>query len=168
MKTGEVLYLLALSFAGLGIGFSNCDPRRSSKTMESGNRPSDMKQDQASQFRELSSGKGTTKDGAPFSTQTYESKDGVKVLVMRENRDSPERASRRLQERTKEAVEIVERDTKMDEKGQRVGDRVVATFAKSDSSEKEVAVLWTNGAQFYYIQSPSLPVTLEFEKKFYR
>jgi len=167
MKTGGVLYLVALSFAGLGISFSDCDPRRGSKTMENGNRPSDMKQGQASEFRELSSGKGTTKDGAPFSTQAYESKDGVKILVMRENRDSPERASRRLQERTKEAVEIVEQGSKVDEKGQRVGERVVATFTKNGSSEKEVVILWTNGQQFHYIQSSSLQVAREFEKKFY-
>ncbi len=172
MRTIGVVCVIAMSFVGISAIFGKCASDRNSnmtiKEQDTTNKPEIKPSQAATEFKELTSVKGTTKDGAPYSAQIYESPDGVKVSVTRENRDSSAGASKALNKRIKEAVEIVEQADKMDEKGQRVGERVVATFAKSDSSEKEVAVLWTNGAQFYYIQSPSLPVTLEFEKKFYR
>jgi len=172
MRTIGVVCVIAMSFAVIGAAFRECASGRSSnmtmKEQDITNKPEIKPGPAVTEFKELTSVKGTTKDGAPYSAQIYESTTGVRVSVTRENRDSSTQASKELQKRIKQAVEIVERDTKMDEKGQRVGDRVVATFAKSNSSENDVAVLWTNGAQFYYIQSSSLPIALEFEKKFYR
>jgi hypothetical protein len=171
MRTIGVVCVIVVSFAGLGAIFRECASGHiSNMTMKEQaitNKP-EIKQGQAIEFKELTSVKGTTKDGAPYSAQIYESSDGVRVSVTRENRDSSAGAAAALQKRTKSAVEIIERGPKLDETGQRVGERVVATFGKSDSSGNEAMVLWTNGGQLYYIQSSSLPVALEFEKKFYR
>jgi hypothetical protein len=171
MRIIGVVCVIAMSFAGMGAIFRECASGRSSnmtmKEQDTTNKP-EANRGQAIEFKELTSVKGTTKDGAPFSTQIYESTTAVRVSVTRENRDSAARASKELQKRIKPAVEIIERGPKLDETGQRVGERVVATFAKSDSSGNEVTVLWTNSGQLYYIQSTSLPVALEFEKKFYR
>lgn len=171
MRTIGVVCVIAMSFAGIGAIFRECASGRNSnmtmKEQDTTNKP-EIKPGQALDFKELTSVKGTTKDGVPYSAQIYESPDGVTVSVTRENRDSAASAAKVLQKRIKAAVEIIERGPKLDETGRRVGERVVATFAKSDSSGNEVEVLWTNGGQLYYIQSTSLPVALEFEKKFYR
>lgn len=172
MRIIGVVCVIAMSVAVIGASFRECASGRNSnmtmKEQDITNKP-EIKPGQAvTEFKELTSVKGTTKDGAPYSAQIFESTTGVRVSVTRENRDSAARASKELQKRIKPAVEIIERGPRLDETGQRVGERVVATFAKSDSSGNEVTVLWTNGGQLYYIQSRSLPVALEFEKKFYR
>lgn len=119
-------------------------------------------------FADKLGAKGTTKDGAPFSTHVYESSDGVVVSIMRENRDSPTKADRALQKRLKRAIRIIERGSTLDEKGQRVGERVVAMFALDNSQKEQASVLWTNGQQLYYIESLSLKHALEFERQFYK
>ena len=170
MRTIGFMCFVALSFAAVIASLGDCDSRRGSKTTmqeQNSNSPVDINKNQTTEFKELSSGKGTTRDGAPFATQLFETQDGVQVLVIRENRDSPARADKELQRRIKKAREIVERVPKADERS-RVGERVVAKFAKNGSSEEEVQILWTNGQQLYSIKSPSLTVSLEFEKKFYR
>lgn len=126
-----------------------------------------IKQEKALEFNEVSSEKGTTKDGAPFSSQLYQSSDGVGLTVTRENRDTADRANKELQRKLKGATRIIERGSKLDEKGQRVGERVVAMFALDDSQKEQASVLWTSGRQFYYIESLSLKHALEFEKQFY-
>lgn len=171
MRTIELMCFVALSFAGMGGSFSDCDSRHGAKTTmekQNSNVPTETKQNRTAEFKEISAGKGTTRDGAPFSTQLFESQEGVRVSIIRENRDSPVRADKELQRRIKQALEIVERGPKVDERGQRVGERIVAKFAKNGSAEEEVAILWTEGQQLYSIKSLSLTVALEFEKKFYR
>ncbi|HEV8428743.1 MAG TPA: hypothetical protein VGQ41_12655 [Pyrinomonadaceae bacterium] len=127
----------------------------------------DRKQESALSFNEESSIKGATKDGAPFASQAYQSSDGIGVSVTRENRDSATRASKELQRKLKATTRVIERSPKLDEKGRRVGERVVAMFALDDSQKEQASVLWTNGRQFYYIESLSLKHALEFEKQFY-
>jgi hypothetical protein len=127
-----------------------------------------QKQESALLFNEVSSKKGSTKDGAPFSSQLYQSSDGIEVTVTRENRDSAGRANKELQKKLKGSLRIIGRAPKLDEKRERVGERVVAIFAFDDSQKEQASVLWTNGQQFYYIESLSLKHALEFEKQFYR
>ena len=119
-------------------------------------------------FLEKMGGKGMTRDGALFSFELYKSSDGVEVSVTRENRKSPTNASKALQRRLKKVIKIIERESKLNEDGQRTGERVVAMFALTGSDKEQAAVLWTDGSQFYYIESASLRHALEFEKKFYR
>lgn len=128
----------------------------------------EMKQEPALRFNEVSSKKGATKDGAPFAAQLYQSSDGTELIVTRENRDSASRANKELQKKLKAAITIIERGPKLNEKEQRVGERVVVTFAPDRSQEEKALVLWTNGNQLYYIESLSLKHALEFEKQFYR
>jgi len=163
--------IIALGFASFAAICRECGSSRSStitmKEQQTTNKPQTTP-DQATEFNELTSVKGTTKDGAPYSAQIFESPDGVRVSVTRENRDSPARADKELHRRIEKALEIIDRGTKVDQKGHTSGQRVVARFAKSGSSESEAAILWTDGSQLYSIASSSLTVALEFEKKFYR
>jgi hypothetical protein len=122
---------------------------------------------QAITFTETIGGKGTTRDGAPYSTHVYKSSDGIVVSVIRENQDSASKAGKALQRKIKQANKILEESPKLDEKGQRIGKRVVAMFAPDDSLNKQASVIWTDGQQLYYIKSSSLKHALEFEKQFY-
>jgi hypothetical protein len=127
-----------------------------------------LKQEKALEFSEVSSEKGTTKDGAPFASQLYQSSDGVGLTVTRENRDSAARVNKELQRKLKVATRIIERAPKLDDTGRRVGERVAAMFVPNDSHKEQASVLWTYGGQLYYIESQSLRHALEFEKKFNR
>ncbi|HLN98462.1 MAG TPA: hypothetical protein VK208_08385 [Pyrinomonadaceae bacterium] len=123
---------------------------------------------EAGEFEDVQSGRGKTDEGIQFSYHLYKSSDGVGVATTVENRASPVRANKALQRRIKRAVKIIERGPKLDNNGQRIGERVVAVFAADGSKNEQAAVLWTDGSQFYYIESPSLKHALGFEKKFYR
>jgi len=119
------------------------------------------------QFNDMAGGKGTTKDGAPFSFHHYQSSDGIGVSVTRENRDTRSRAQRALKKRLKGAARIIERGEKVNEKDSSVGQRVVAEFALDGSDKTYVSIIWTYGGQLYFIESSSLQHALEFEKRFY-
>lgn len=161
---------LSLIFGSCGVMFSGCDSRRSSNAMQSQNGSARVNgnQTRTPEFKEVSAGKGTTKDGAPFSTQAFETEDGTRVSVFRENWDLPMRADEELEIRIKDALEIVERGPRASESGEHLGERVVAKFTKDGSAEPDIAILWTDGQQLFAIRSSSLAVALEFEKKFYR
>lgn len=123
---------------------------------------------EAVEFESIQGERGKTEDGIPFSYHLYKSSDGVGVATTVENRESPIRASKALQRKIKKAVKIIERGPKLNEKGQQIGERVVVIFVPNDSYKEQASVLWTDGTQFYYIESSSLRHVLEFEKKFYQ
>ncbi len=90
------------------------------------------------------------------------------MSVTRESRRSTASARKQLRSKLKEVVTVVEQGPKLGEKGQRIGERVVATFGPAGSQNGQASVFWTDGIQFYSIQSPSLKHALEFEKQYYR
>lgn len=169
MRIVRVSFLVAISFAGLGAIFRGCSSARNSNVIMKEQANSDIKPSQVlAGFNEITSVKGTTEEGAPYSTQIYESSDSVRVLLMRENHDSPARANKELRERLETALEIVERGPRIDQQSQSGGERVIAKFANKDFSEEEIAILWADGQQLFSIRSSSLTVALEFEKQFNR
>lgn len=135
------------------------------ETMNSSQRESSK---DAVEFEDIEGGRGKTEDGMPFSYHLYKSSDGVGVTTTIENRGSAVRANKALQRKIKKASQIIERGAKLDNKGQRVGERVVAMFALDGPEKEHRAVLWTEGSQFHYIESSSLRHALQFEAKFYR
>src|SRR5260370_25335718 len=112
------------------------------KDRETTNKPQTTLGQVTTEFKELTSVKGTTKDGAPYSAQIFESRDGVRVSVTRENRDSPARADKEFHRRIEKALEIIERGARVDQKGQTGGQRGGARFAKNCSSQKTAAIPW--------------------------
>ena len=164
ISTTILIVLAGISSAALGIRPASSPATKEAMVLKQ----EGEKQESASRFNEVSSKKGSTKDGAPFSSQLYQSSDGIELTVTRENRDSAGRANKELQKKLKGSLRIIGRAPKLDEKGERVGERVVAIFAFDDSQKEQASVLWTNGQQFYYIESLSLKHALEFEKQFYR
>src|SRR5882672_9429852 len=72
MRTIGVVCVIAISIAGIGAIFRECVSDRSSnmrmKEQDNTNK-TEIKPTQATEFKELTSVKGTTKDGAPYSAQ---------------------------------------------------------------------------------------------------
>jgi hypothetical protein len=105
---------------------------------------------------------GTTADGkGGFTSHRYKSSDGVEVSLDSTGYQTHERATTALEERLKDADQIIERKPKMNEKGEIVGERVVAIF--SPTSYSRAAVIWTDGSVLSSIESSSLPHALAFE-----
>jgi len=127
-----------------------------------------IKQAQELEFNEVSNKKGSTEDGVPFSARLFESSDGLKVSVWRENHDSAVGANQALRSKVKRAVTIIKRQPKLDDKGQRIGERVSMIIALAVCGIGESLVLWTSGSRLYYIESSSVKHGLEIEKRFYQ
>jgi hypothetical protein len=66
----------------------------------------------------------------------YESPDGVMISESCSQFRSPSEAERGLRERLKYAISILERGAKSDNKGRKVGERVVALFNSKEAGKK--------------------------------
>ena len=119
------------------------------------------------EFKSLSAGSGRKRDGTRFSFALYESADRTGISATTEKYRTPNAAKRALRKKMEHAVKVVETGTKLNQDGKRKGERAVAMFAPEGTYRAQATVLWTDGSDFHYIQSPSLQRALEFEKKFY-
>lgn len=159
--------------AALLIIWSGCGIKRTSpsqdmpkpQTSPSSQQPS---AEQAKEFQDVLSGKAETADGTPYSFHLYKSSDGVSVSTRFERRGSPVRAKKELLKNIRSAVEVLERGPKLDESGRQVGERAVLTTKQNGSAKRQTTVLWTDGSELYFIESPSLQYALEFEKLYLR
>lgn len=122
-------------------------------------------QDREMTFKNLLSGSGRTEDGSRFSFGSAEASDGVKISARTERRSSVSRAKAVLK-RTLRGAEIVTREPKINNQGQKVGERVVAHFASKAQNKSRYALLWTDGSDFHYLQSSSLRHLLAYERRY--
>ncbi len=60
------------------------------------------------------------------------------------------------------AAKQVERGNKLNALGQSIGQRAVIVFG--DENRRFVRVLWTDGPDFWFVQTPSIELALEFER----
>jgi hypothetical protein len=102
-----------------------------------------------------------------YSSETYESTDGVGVFVSRQYCSTAENAERALTERLKKATKIIEQNILLDEEGKPIGRRIVAVFDYSEESEQTPSILWTDDDMFYVIDSSSFQHSLLLEKDFF-
>lgn len=124
-------------------------------------------QDTRMSFKNLLSGSGKTKDGSSFSFSVSEASDGIKVSARTEKRRSVSRAKAVLK-RTLRGTEIRERGPKLNDGGKKVGERVLARLTSNGRDKIRYVVLWTEGSDFHYLESVSLPHILAFEREYYR
>ena len=117
-------------------------------------------------FQDMRGGSGFVDGNVPFSFHDYRSSDGVAVSIMLERRGSSARAKAAMRRRVRSAIQIVARGAKKNTRGGTIGERVVGIFRGEDASKAEPAVLWTEGPDFRYIESPSLKHALLFEKQY--
>jgi hypothetical protein len=61
-----------------------------------------------------------------------------------------------------EGEELVEQGFKLNEKGQKIGERAVDIFRRNGETGA-VRIYWTEGEEFWFIQAPTLKLAQEFE-----
>jgi hypothetical protein len=103
----------------------------------------------------LSSTLTFTKDGEPIEVQSYSASDGAMVFASHFYYRSSKKAIREMNRELRTAVEIIRRETLLDENGQKIGAKVVGRF-KSRSPGREFQVLWTDRSNFKLFSGPSL------------
>lgn len=115
-------------------------------------------------FERTEAGRRARPTGEAISFQEFKASDGVWLSTEVETYKSPDLAIKELQTRIKEAVNIIERKPLLDEKGTRMGERVVAQFASIENHPPYYAVIWATELNLRTIASPSLKHIEEFEK----
>jgi hypothetical protein len=100
--------------------------------------------------------------GTGFCIHNYESSDGIELIVSGADNVAPKYARRHFLSNLGAAKKTLERTIVFDEHGKRVGDRAVVALAAKEI--EQYRIVWTNGAEFWLISSPSLQHALEFEK----
>lgn len=114
-------------------------------------------------FKLGQAGSGKTKDGYRFSFTDWEGS-GVWLSLLIEERRSPVRARMALRAILR-GKELLEQGTKVNNRGQKVGERVVLKFHSKEVNREQNMIAWTNGADFHYLQSSSLKTILAFERQ---
>ena len=105
------------------------------------------------------------------SSQEYEGSDGIWLSYTGLSYASATQAKRELKSKLKNALSVIEREPNLDEKGRKVGERIVAIFPFYNSDKPSVldetiaAVVRTNRKSISYVESSSMEHVLEFEKK---
>lgn len=105
---------------------------------------------------------GISADGFRFSSEIWESSDGVAVFLRRQYCRSPRNADRALRRRANSASSILETTLLKDKRGVKSGRRAVVSFG--DTSQQSQMILWTDGEMLYTVESPSFEHALLFEK----
>jgi hypothetical protein len=116
-------------------------------------------------FKLIRMANGIKDDGAPFSTNVYETtRDKQKVWQDFFHYDSPEEVKTAFDVQVKKATKILETGNLLDSQGQTIGERAVLVFNPPDK-KSSVMILVTDGNRLRDIQSYSLDDAMEFEKQ---
>lgn len=91
----------------------------------------------------------------------YHSSDGVRLRYGCFEYPSPVSAAQALRKDIF-GQHIIERTSKLNNKGERIGERVV--LGSRLGSETEAKIIWTEGARRYLLRAPSLKYVLLFEQ----
>lgn len=78
------------------------------------------------------------------------------------NEFSSDEKSRHLMESNLSNGEILLRDDKLNEAGQKVGERAIVRSSPPNGAG-EVRICWTDGSEFWFIAAPSLRLAIRFE-----
>ncbi len=115
-------------------------------------------------FRQISIFDGKTSEGVRFSEQHYKSSDCVPLSSTIIFFSSPGRALDEVQREAQKAAGVIDRGSIFDDKGQRIGERVVMQFVTGGESKTHAKIVSNKGSDFLSIISPSLRHALAFEK----
>jgi hypothetical protein len=99
----------------------------------------------------------------------YLARDGSEVSFSRMDTRSSAQAAEQMQKSiTLFSNEEAERRDVLDESGKKVGERVTGLRRTDTMGQNRVAVLWTEGSDFFSIEGASLELVLEFERHMIR
>jgi hypothetical protein len=120
---------------------------------------------QEEQLEKISAGKGRASHGTLLAFNSYRNAHGTQVSTTRGKFKSPKAAQREWSLSLKRAKRIVERRPLQSASGNHVGQRAVALFHDPNTETEYFAVLWTDGPEYYWISSASLPLALYIEER---
>lgn len=106
---------------------------------------------------------GLTAEGVRFSSETWESTDGIGVFLYRMYCGSSKSATESLFQEVKDAT-VFETSTLTNSNGEITGKRFIVSFDKQNPSQQ--LIFWTEGRMLYRVESSSFRHTLLFEKLF--
>lgn len=107
-------------------------------------------------------GEGISEDGYATSFSDRDYSDGTYVHQLSTFYNSPKQANAALAKRLEKAVEIIRREPNLDDRGVKVGERVVATFTSAPGAKSVSAeLLWTDGSRYVAQQRASVQDILE-------
>jgi hypothetical protein len=116
-------------------------------------------------FKLIRMANGVKDDGAPFSSNTYETQtDKQKVWQDFFHYDSPEQVKKAFDVQVQKASKVMEKGSLLNSEGQTVGERAVLIFNPPEKKSSAM-ILMTVGNKLVDIQSYSLDDALEFEKQ---
>jgi hypothetical protein len=95
---------------------------------------------------------------------SYRSSDGEPLYTSCIKYSSRGHANRESQKRMQAAEKIIDRAAKVDSKGKKLGERVIAAFPANDQGIKWVSIIWTDKDLVCSIDAPSIQLALEFER----
>ena len=101
-------------------------------------------------------GHSLSNDGFATSFSTHEYSDGSYLRQVSTFYASSERARAELEKRLQHASQIIARQPNLDEQGQQIGQRVIATFPAKNESDATAELLWTEHGRFVIQQRRSL------------
>ena len=106
-------------------------------------------------FRLLNSALTFTKQSESIELQSYSVSDGTTVYANYSYYRSSNKAVNEMNKALTSAIEIISREPLLDEKGQKIGMKVIGRF-KSRMPGRQFQVLWTDRSKFKIISGPSL------------
>lgn len=116
-------------------------------------------------FKTEAMGHGVVADGGGiYSCIRFRSSYFMSLWFSREGYPSPQKAGEVFERKLANAVRVIERTPKLNERRDRVGERAVVIFV-GDSGARYAGAFWTEGRVLYEIYSPSLTHVLDFEKQ---
>lgn len=110
---------------------------------------------------------GMTKDGAAFTREIFEARDGEKVYSTKTHFESSDRSVKEFDEKLKNSKKVIERGNALDKAGHTIGKRAVVLVDVGDGKIAAL-IIRTMGEYFAEIRSHSQQDALEFEKQFIR
>src|SRR4030095_623206 len=94
--------------------------------------------------------------GRDWESTGYSSSDGVFVAFTERSCSTHSLARHVLEEKLRDAAQILERSPRFNARGKQIGERVVAIFPTEYRGIQKATVFWTHGAGLISIDSPSL------------
>jgi hypothetical protein len=110
-------------------------------------------------------GEKRASDRTHLGFRVYEGSSGTRVVVTYGTFRSPEKAEAELHRWLEPAKKIISEERTKNLLGIPVGYRATATYVDKETKKDFSAILWTNGADLWEIDSSSMAAALDFEKR---
>jgi hypothetical protein len=116
-------------------------------------------------FKLLKTSEGKSDDGTNWTAFNLITSDGHPVVMQNFPFSSADRADKEFQLFLKASTKVIRRTPEKNEKGQNVGDRVLAMIPRTSTMGPHYTLFWTHGVQFSQISGEHLADVLELEKR---